>query len=140
MEPIKKLFEKEIFSYLQQKKKEVDFYQNLIEKNLDKDLISSFKVIKLDKKTIHLSVFSNVLAHKLKLLSRQIIKDINKELGEKNKIRNLKIKILIKNIPIKNQGSNLPNNAIQKFATLSKKLKTSPLRSHIRKIITKAND
>tara|TARA_B100001057_G_C22831799_1_gene943673 strand:+ start:534 stop:956 length:423 start_codon:yes stop_codon:yes gene_type:complete len=140
MEPIKKLFEKEIFSYLQQKKKEVDFYQNLIEKNLDKDLISSFKVVKLDKKTIHLSVFSNVLAHKLKLLSRQIIKDINKELGEKNKIRNLKIKILIKNIPIKNQGSNLPNNAIQKFATLSKKLKTSPLRSHIRKIITKAND
>ena len=140
MEPIKKLFEKEIFSYLQQKKKEVDLYQNLIEKNLDKDLISSFKVIKLDKKTIHLSVFSNVLAHKLKLLSRQIIKDINKELGEKNKIRNLKIKILIKNIPIKNQGSNLPNNAIQKFATLSKKLKTSPLRSHIRKIITKAND
>ena len=140
MEPIKKLFEKEIFSYLQQKKKEVDFYQNLIEKNLDKDLISSFKVVKLDKKTIHLSVFSNVLAHKLKLLSRQIIKDINKELGEKNKIRNLKIKVLIKNIPIKNQGSNLPNNAIQKFATLSKKLKTSPLRSHIRKIITKAND
>lgn len=140
MEPIKKLFEKEIFSYLQQKKKEVDLYQNLIEKNLDKDLISSFKVIKLDKKTIHLSVFSNVLAHKLKLLSRQIIKDINKELGEKNKIRNLKIKVLIKNIPIKNQGSNLPNNAIQKFATLSKKLKTSPLRSHIRKIITKAND
>jgi len=140
MEPIKKLFEKEIFSYLQQKKKEVDFYQNLIKKNLDKDLISSFKVVKLDKKTIHLSVFSNVLAHKLKLLSRQIIKDINKELGEKNKIRNLKIKILIKNIPIKNQGSNLPNNAIQKFATLSKKLKTSPLRSHIRKIITKAND
>lgn len=140
MEPIKKLFEKEIFSYLQQKKKEVDFYQNLIEKNLDKDLISSFKVIKLDKKTIHLSVFSNVLAHKLKLLSRQIIKDINKELGEKNKIRNLKIKVLIKNIPIKNQGSNLPNNAIQKFATLSKKLKISPLRSHIRKIITKAND
>ena len=126
MEPIKKLFEKEIFSYLQQKKKEVDLYQNLIEKNLDKDLISSFKVIKLDKKTIHLSVFSNVLAHKLKLLSRQIIKDINKELGEKNKIRNLKIKVLIKNIPIKNQGSNLPNNAIQKFATLSKKLKTSP--------------
>ena len=140
MEPIKKLFEKEIFSYLQQKKKEVDLYQNLIEKNLDKDLISSFKVVKLDKKTIHLSVFSNVLAHKLKLLSRQIIKDINKELGEKNKIRNLKIKVLIKNIPIKNQGSNLPNNAIQKFATLSKKLKTSPLRSHIRKIITKAND
>ena len=92
MEPIKKLFEKEIFSYLQQKKKEVDFYQNLIEKNLDKDLISSFKVIKLDKKTIHLSVFSNVLAHKLKLLSRQIIKDINKELGEKIKLEILKLR------------------------------------------------
>ena len=71
MEPIKKLFEKEFFSDLHQKRKEIDFYQNCLQEALPKNLSKAFKVTKYKRGVLYLSTSSNALAHKLKLLSKK---------------------------------------------------------------------
>ena len=62
MEPIKKLFEKEFFSDLHQKKKEIDFYQNCLQEALPKNLSKAFKVTKYKRGVLYLSTSSNALS------------------------------------------------------------------------------
>ena len=86
MEPIKKLFEKEFFSDLYQKKKEIDFYQNCLQEALPKNLSMAFKVSKYKKGILYLSTSSNALAHKLKLLSKKWPHKLTSSLAKKIKL------------------------------------------------------
>ena len=137
MEPIKKLFEKEFFSDLHQKKKEIDFYQNCLQEALPKNLSMAFKVSKYKKGILYLSTSSNALAHKLKLLSKKMTEQINKQLSEENKITQIKINLLVINPETKRSNVEFGQVAIKKMNIVSKKLSPSPLKKALSSIIKK---
>ena len=137
MEPIKKLFEKEFFSDLHQKKKEIDFYQNCLQEALPKNLSMAFKVTKYKKGVLYLSTSSNALAHKLKLLSKKLTTQINKQLSEESKITQIKINLLLINPETKRINIEFGQVAIKKMSNFSKKLSPSPLKKALSSIIKK---
>ena len=137
MEPIKKLFEKEFFSDLHQKKKEIDFYQNCLQEALPKNLSMAFKVTKYKKGVLYLSTCSNAFAHKIKLLSKKIATQINKQLNEKSKITQIKINLLLINPETKRSNIEFGQVAIKKMSNFSKKLSPSPLKKVLSSIIKK---
>lgn len=137
MEPIKKLFEKEFFSDLHQKKKEIDLYQNYLQESLPKNLSKSFRVTKYKKGVLYLSTSSNALAHKLKLLSKKIITQVNKQLREESKITQIKINLLLINPETKKSNIEFGQVAIKKLSVFSKKLPPSPLKKVLSSIIKK---
>ena len=137
MEPIKKLFQKEFFSDLHLKKKEIDFYQNCLQEALPKNLSMAFKVSKYKKGILYLSTSSNALAHKLKLLSKKITEQINKQLSEENKITQIKINLLVINPKTKRSNVEFGQVAIKKMNIVSKKLSPSPLKKALSSIIKK---
>ena len=137
MEPIKKLFEKEFFSDLYQKKKEIDFYQNCLQEALPKNLSMAFKVSKYKKGILYLSTSSNVYAHKLKLLSKKITAQVNKQLSERSKITQIKINLLVINPETKSSNVEFGQVTIKKMSNFSKKLSPSPLKKVLSNIIKK---
>ena len=137
MEPIKKLFEKEFFSDLYQKKKEIDFYQNCLQEALPKNLSMAFKVSKYKKGILYLSTSSNVYAHKLKLLSKKITTEVNKQLSEQSKITQIKINLLVINPETKSSNVEFNQVTIKKMSNFSKKLSPSPLKKVLSNIIKK---
>ena len=137
MEPIKKLFERDFFSDLHQKKKEIDFYQNCLQEALPKNLSMAFKVSKYKKGILYLSTSSNALAHKLKLLSKKMTAQINKQLSEENKITQIKINLLVINPETKRSNIEFGQVAIKKMNIVSKKLSPSPLKKALSSIIKK---
>ena len=137
MEPIKKLFEKEFFSDLHQKKKEIDFYQNYLQEALPKNLSMAFKVTKYKKGVLYLSTRSNAFAHKIKLLSKKIATQINKQLNEESKITQIKINLLLINPETKRSNIEFGQVAIKKMSNFSKKLPPSPLKKVLSNIIKK---
>lgn len=137
MEPIKKLFEKEFFSDLHQKKKEIDLYQNYLQESLPKNLSKSFRVTKYKKGVLYLSTSSNALAHKLKLLSKKIITQVNKQLRKESKITQIKINLLLINPETKKSNIEFGQVAIKKLSVFSKKLPPSPLKKVLSSIIKK---
>ena len=137
MEPIKKLFEKEFFSDLHRKKKEIDFYQNCLQNALPKNLSMAFKVTKYKKGVLYLSTSSNALAHKLKLLSKKITTKVNEQLSEESKITQIKINLLLINPENKRSNIEFGQVAIKKMNIVSKKLSPSPLKKALRSIIKK---
>ena len=137
MEPIKKLFEKEFFSDLYQKKKEIDLYQNCLQKALPKNLSMAFKVSKYKKGILYLSTSSNVYAHKLKLLSKKITTQVNKQLSEQSKITQIKINLLVINPETKSSNVEFNQVTIKKMSNFSKKLSPSPLKKVLSNIIKK---
>ena len=137
MEPIKKLFEKEFFSDLHQKKKEIDFYQNCLQEALPKNLSMAFKVTKYKKGVLYLSTPSNAFAHKIKLLSKKIATQINKQLNEESKITQIKINLLLVNPETKRSNIEFGQVAIKKMSNFSKKLPPSPLKKVLSNIIKK---
>ena len=137
MEPIKKLFEKEFFSDLHQKKKEIDFYQNCLQEALPKNLSMAFKVTKYKKGVLYLSTCSNAFAHKIKLLSKKIATQINKQLNEESKITQIKINLLLVNPETKRSNIEFGQVAIKKMSNFSKKLPPSPLKKVLSNIIKK---
>tara|TARA_B100001057_G_scaffold472677_1_gene536192 strand:+ start:850 stop:1269 length:420 start_codon:yes stop_codon:yes gene_type:complete len=137
MEPIKKLFEKEFFSDLYQKKKEIDLYQNCLQKALPKNLSMAFKVSKYKKGVLYLSTPSNVYAHKLKLLSKKITTQVNKQLSEQSKITQIKINLLVINPEAKSRNVEFNQVTIKKMSNFSKKLSPSPLKKVLSNIIKK---
>ena len=137
MEPIKKLFEKEFFSNLHQKKKEIDFYQNCLQEALPKDLSMAFKVTKYKRGVLYLSTSSNALAHKLKLLSKKMTTQVNKQLSKESKITQIKINLLLINPETKRSNIEFGQVAIKKMSNFSKKLPPSPLKKVLSSIIKK---
>lgn len=95
MDPLKKLFETTYFSELQKKRKELDVYQSLLSEFLPFSLNQSFKVTKFFQGVLYLSTSSNVLAHKFKLISKDIIQSANKKLNSSDEISSIKIKIKV---------------------------------------------
>ena len=137
MEPIKKLFEKEFFSDLHQKKKEIDFYQNCLQEALPKNLSMAFKVTKYKRGVLYLSTSSNALAHKLKLLSKKLTTQINKQLSEESKITQIKINLLLIKPETNRINIEFGQVAIKKMSNFSKKLSPSPLKKALSSIIKK---
>ena len=137
MEPIKKLFEKEIFSDLHQKKKKIDFYQNCLQDALPKNLSMVFKVTKYKKGVLYLSTSSNALAHKLKLLSKRMITQVNKQLSKESKITQIKINLLLINPETERSNIEFGQVTIKKMSNFSKKLSPSPLKKVLSSIIKK---
>ena len=137
MEPIKKLFQKEFFSDLHLKKKEIDFYQNCLQEALPKNLSMAFKVTKYKRRILYLSTYSNALAHKLKLLSKKLTAQVNKQLSEESKITQIKINVLLNNPEIKRSNIEFGQVAIKKISNFSKKLSPSPLKKVLSSIIKK---
>ena len=137
MEPIKKLFEKEFFLDLHQKKKEIDFYQNCLQEALPKNLSMAFKVTKYKKGVLYLSTRSNAFAHKIKLLSKKIATQINKQLNEESKITQIKINLLLINPETKRSNIEFGQVAIKKMSNFSKKLPPSSLKKVLSNIIKK---
>ena len=137
MEPIKKLFEKEFFSDLHRKKKEIDFYQNCLQDALPKNLSMAFKVTKYKRGVLYLSTSSNALAHKLKLLSKKITTKVNEQLSEESKITQIKINLLLINPENKRSNIEFGQVAIKKMNIVSKKLSPSPLKKALSSIIKK---
>ena len=137
MEPIKKLFEKEFFSDLHQKKKEIDFYQNCLQNALPKNLSMAFKVTKYKKGVLYLSTSSNALAHKLKLLSNKITTKVNEQLSEESKITQIKINLLLINPENKRSNIEFGQVAIKRMSIISKKISPSPLKKVLSSIIKK---
>ena len=137
MEPIKKLFEKEFFSDLHQKKKEIDFYQNCLQEALPKNLSTAFKVTKYKRGVLYLSTSSNALAHKLKLLSNKITTKVNEQLSEESKITQIKINLLLINPENKRSNIEFGQVAIKRMSIISKKLSPSPLKKALSSIIKK---
>ena len=137
MEPIKKLFEKEFFSDLHQKKKEIDFYQNCLQDALPKNLSMVFKVTKYKKGVLYLSTSSNAFAHKLKLLSKKIATQINKQLSKESKITQIKINLLLINPETERSNIEFGQVTIKKMSNFSKKLSPSPLKKALSNIIKK---
>ena len=137
MEPIKKLFEKEFFSDLHQKKKEIDFYQNCLQDALPKNLSMAFKVTKYKKGVLYLSTSSNALAHKLKLLSKKMTTQVNKQLSKESKITQIKINLLLINPETERSNIEFGQVTIKKMSNFSKKLSPSPLKKALSNIIKK---
>jgi hypothetical protein len=137
MEPIKKLFERDFFSDLHQKKKEIDFYQNCLQEALPKNLSMSFRVTKYKKGVLYLTTSSNALAHKLKLLSKRIMSKVNRRLSEESKISQIKINLLLMNPETKKNNIEFGQVAIKKMSIFSKKLSPSPLKKVLSSIIKK---
>ena len=137
MEPIKKLFEKEFFSDLHQKKKEIDFYQNCLQDALPKNLSMAFKVTKYKRGVLYLSTSSNALAHKLKLLSKKITTKVNEQLSEESKITQIKINLLLINPKNKRSNIEFGQVAIKRMSIISKKISPSPLKKVLSSIIKK---
>ena len=137
MEPIKKLFEKEFFSDLYQKKKEIDFYQNCLQEALPKNLSMAFKVTKYKRGVLYLSTSSNALAYKFKLLSKKITTKVNEQLSEESKITQIKINLLLINPENKRSNIEFGQVAIKKMNIVSKKLSPSPLKKALSSIIKK---
>ena len=137
MEPIKKLFERDFFSDLHQKKKEIDFYQNCLQEALPKNLSMSFRVTKYKKGVLYLTTSSNALAHKLKLLSKRIMSKVNRRLSEESKISQIKINLLLMNPETKKNNIEFGQVAIKKMSIISKKLSPSPLKKALSIIIKK---
>ena len=137
MEPIKKLFERDFFSDLHQKKKEIDFYQNCLQEALPKNLSMSFRVTKYKKGVLYLTTSSNALAHKLKLLSKRIMSKVNRRLSEESKISQIKINLLLMNPETKKNNIEFGQVAIKKMSIFSKKLSPSPLKKVLGSIIKK---
>ncbi len=140
MEPIKKLFEKEIFSDLRGKKKELDLYQNILEGAISKNLLHTFKVTKFIEGTLHISTSSNAVAHKLKLMTKDIIRNANKNLDEANKILRVKLNVTVINSKVEMVNREVPKEVLKKISKLSEKLSTSPLKRILNKIIKKTRD
>ena len=137
MEPIKKLFERDFFSDLHQKKKEIDFYKNCLQEALPKNLSMSFRVTKYKKGVLYLTTSSNALAHKLKLLSKRIMSKVNRRLSEESKISQIKINLLLMNPETKKNNIEFGQVAIKKMSIFSKKLSPSPLKKVLSSIIKK---
>ena len=137
MEPIKKLFEKEFFSDLHRKKKEIDFYQNCLQDALPKNLSMAFRVTKYKRGVLYLSTSSNALAHKLKLLSKKITTKVNGQLSEESKINQIKINLLLINPKNKRSNIEFGQVAIKRMSIISKKLSPSPLKKALSSIIKK---
>ena len=137
MEPIKKLFQKEFFSDLHLKKKEKDFYQNCLQEALPKNLSMAFKVTKYKRGVLYLSTSSNALAHKLKLLSKKMTTQVNKQLSKESKITQIKINLLLINPETKRSNIEFGQVAIKKMRNFSKKLPPSPLKKVLSNIIKK---
>ena len=137
MEPIKKLFEKEFFSDLHRKKKEIDFYQNCLQDALPKNLSMAFRVTKYKRGVLYLSTSSNALAHKLKLLSKKITTKVNGQLSEESKINQIKINLLLINPENKSSNIEFGQVAIKRMSIISKKLSPSPLKKALSSIIKK---
>ena len=137
MEPIKKLFERDFFSDLHQKKKEIDFYQNCLQEALPKNLSMSFRVTKYKKGVLYLTTSSNARAHKLKLLSKRIMSKVNRRLSEESKISQIKINLLLMNPETKKNNIEFGQVAIKKMNIFSKKLSPSPLKKVLSNIIKK---
>ena len=137
MEPIKKLFQKEFFSDLHLKKKEIDFYQNCLQEALPKNLSMAFKVTKYKRRILYLSTSSNALAHKLKLLLNKITTKVNEQLSEESKITQIKINLLLINPENKRSNIEFGQVAIKKISNFSKKLSPSPLKKVLSSIIKK---
>ena len=137
MEPIKKLFQKEFFSDLHLKKKEIDFYQNCLQEALPKNLSMAFKVTKYKRGVLYLSTSSNALAHKLKLLSKKMIAHVNKQLSKESKITQIKINLLLINPETKKSNIEFGQVTIKKMSNFSKKLSPSPLKKVLSSIIKK---
>ena len=137
MEPIKKLFEKEFFSDLHRKRKEIDFYQNCLQNALPKNLSMAFKVTKYKKGVLYLSTSSNALAHKLKLLSKKMTTQVNKQLSKESKITQIKINLLLINPETKRSNIEFGQGAIKRMSIISKKISPSPLKKVLSSIIKK---
>ena len=137
MEPIKKLFEKEFFSDLHRKKKEVAFYQNCLQDALPKNLSMAFKVTKYKRGVLYLSTSSNALAYKFKLLSKKITTKVNEQLSEESKITQIKINLLLINPKNKRSNSEFGQVTIKRMSIISKKLSPSPLKKALSSIIKK---
>ena len=137
MEPIKKLFQKEFFSDLHLKKKEIDFYQNCLQEALPKNLSMAFKVTKYKSGVLYLSTSSNALAYKFKLLSKKITTKVNEQLSEESKITQIKINLLLNNSETKRSNIEFGKVAIKKISNFSKKLSPSPLKKVLSSIIKK---
>ena len=97
----------------------------------------AFKVTKYKKGILYLSTPSNALAHKLKLLSKKIIRQVNKQLNEESKIIQIKINLLLINPETKKSAIEFGQVAIKKMSIFSKKLPPSPLKKVLNNIIKK---
>ena len=96
-----------------------------------------FKVTKYKKGVLYLSTSSNALAHKLKLLSKKLTTQINKQLSEESKITQIKINVLLNNPETKRINIEFGQVAIKKMSNFSKKLSPSPLKKALSSIIKK---
>ena len=137
MEPIKKLFEKDFFSDLLEKKIEVDLFQHTIDDILPNNMVNLFKVTKFTKGILFLSAPSNAFAHKIKLMSRDIIKKINPQLDKDKHISSIKVRVSVANKLICKPGDGIPMEGIARLRDLSKKLNPSPLKKTISAILKK---
>ena len=137
MEPIKKLLEKEFFSDFHQMMKEIDFYQNSLQEAFPKYLSMAFKVTIYKRGVLYLSTSSNALAHKLKLLSKKMTTQVNKQLSKESKITQIKINLLLINPETERSNIEFGQVTIKKMSNFSKKLSPSPLKKALSNIIKK---
>ena len=97
----------------------------------------AFKVTKYKSGVLYLSTYSNALAHKLKLLSKKLTAQVNKQLSEESKITQIKINLLLNNSETKRSNIEFGQVAIKKISNFSKKLSPSPLKKVLSSIIKK---
>lgn len=132
MEPIKKLFQSEFFSKLQEKKQLVDTYEKKMKKKVPASLQNAVKVTNVIDNVVVVEVSNNTIAHQLKLIKTQIIKEFK---SNKYPIFDLKVKINPnKNKHIINR-SNYPIKGRVQLKKLEKKLESSPLKKKLTKIL-----
>lgn len=137
MEPIKKLFEKDFFSDLLEKKIEIDLFQQIVNNILPKNMVNLCKVSKLSKNTLYIYAPSNGFAHKIKLMSKNIIKDVNASLDKDKHITSLKVRVKVADKIIPKHGEGISIKGIAKLSDLSKKLSVSPLKKTLFSILKK---
>ena len=117
MEPIKKLFEKDFFSDLLEKKIEIDLFQQIVNNILPKNMVNLCKVSKL--------------------MSKNIIKDVNASLDKDKHIKSLKVRVKVADKIIPKHGEGISIKGIAKLSDLSKKLSVSPLKKTLFSILKK---
>ena len=140
MKPVKKLLESEVFSLIREKNRSISSYQKLWSAKAPSKLtpLSHVGGIRDDILTVY--VENSGIASKLKFIESTLLKDLNegiqKEIPYANRIKSLKIKLVIKNSKVSPAPSkNFPIQAKLAFKNLLSSLEDSPLKQRLSKLI-----
>ena len=134
MEPLKKLFQNDLFLKLNQKSNELQSIKKLLQKILSKDLQDEVKVRDFSDNVITLVTSKNTVANKLKLMKAKLIASLkqNKHLDDLQDI-NIKLDPSFEQVKQMNPKK-VSTNHHGHLDRLQKKLAKSPLKNTLTKL------